>query len=128
LKAECFSIDAAHDSKAGLLLANLNPYDWLIVDLMLPGMTGPDLIRRVREQNSDVPIVVLTAQDGISDKVTNFEAGADDYLTKAGAGGPKMPASFATIAGAPFVERCAPFALRNTASARLVHITLESVP
>jgi two-component system copper resistance phosphate regulon response regulator CusR len=82
LKAESFGVDVARDGKTGLQLALLNPYDLLIVDLMLPGLTGTELIQRVRTEKPDVPIVVLTARDAIADKVTNFEAGADDYLTK----------------------------------------------
>ncbi len=69
-------------AKPGLHLALENSYDLLIVDLTLPKVSGTELIRRVRERNSDVPIVVLTARDAVADKVTNFEAGADDYLTK----------------------------------------------
>ena len=59
-----------------LYQATLNPYDLLIVDLMLPGLSGTELIRRVRRQNTDVPIVVLTARDALSDKLANFESGA----------------------------------------------------
>src|SRR5258708_9102868 len=82
LKAEGFAVDSARDGKTGLQMATLNPYDLLIVDLMLPGLSGTELIRRVRRQNTDVPIVVLTARDALSDKVANFESGADDYLNK----------------------------------------------
>lgn len=82
LKAERFAVDTARDGEAGLELANLNPYDLLIVDLTLPKLSGTELIRHVRRKNPDVPIVVLTARDALSDKVANFEAGADDYLTK----------------------------------------------
>lgn len=82
LKAERFAVDSARDGKTGLQMATINPYDLLIVDLMLPGMSGTELIRRVRRQNTDVPIVVLTARDALSDKLANFESGADDYLTK----------------------------------------------
>jgi DNA-binding response OmpR family regulator len=82
LKAELFAVDCARDGKSGFQMATLNPYDLLIVDLMLPGMSGTELIRRVRRQNTDVPIVVLTARDALSDKLANFESGADDYLTK----------------------------------------------
>ncbi|EDY22263.1 two component transcriptional regulator, winged helix family [Chthoniobacter flavus Ellin428] len=82
LKAERFAVDTARDGKTGLQMASLNPYDLLIVDLMLPEINGTELIRRVRKQNTDVPIVVLTARDALSDKVANFESGADDYLTK----------------------------------------------
>jgi two-component system copper resistance phosphate regulon response regulator CusR len=82
LKAERFAVDTARDGKTGLEMATFNPYDLLIVDLMLPGLSGTELIRRVRRQKTDVPIVVLTALDALSDKVANFESGADDYLTK----------------------------------------------
>jgi DNA-binding response OmpR family regulator len=82
LKAERFAVDTVRDGKEGLQMAQLNPYDLLIVDLMLPGLSGTELIRIVRRQNTDVPIVVLTARDALSDKVANFESGADDYITK----------------------------------------------
>src|SRR4051812_1792549 len=82
LKAERFAVDCADDGRTGLLLAQTNPYDLLIVDLSLPALSGTELIRAVRQKNEDVPIVVLTARDAVSDKVANFEAGADDYLTK----------------------------------------------
>jgi two-component system copper resistance phosphate regulon response regulator CusR len=82
LKAEHYAVDAAKDGREGLELAVVNPYDLLIVDLMLPVLSGTELIRRVREKNPDVPILVLTARDAIADKVTNFESGADDYMTK----------------------------------------------
>jgi DNA-binding response OmpR family regulator len=58
------------------------PYDLLIVDLLLPELSGTELISRLRRHNTTVPIIVLTARDAVDDKVKNFEAGADDYLTK----------------------------------------------
>lgn len=82
LKAEHYAVDCAYDGRAGLELASGNLYDLLIVDLMLPGLSGTELIRKVRQQNPDVPIIVLTARDALADKVTNFESGADDYMTK----------------------------------------------
>jgi two-component system copper resistance phosphate regulon response regulator CusR len=82
LKAEQFAVDTVRDGATGLQMALDNEYDLLIVDLMLPGLSGTDLIRRLREKNTSVPIVVLTARDAVNDKVNNFEAGADDYLTK----------------------------------------------
>jgi DNA-binding response OmpR family regulator len=82
LKAERFAIDSARDGRTGLQLAQINPYDLLIVDLMLPELSGTELIRQLRKKNTAVPIVVLTARDAVADKVTNFECGADDYLTK----------------------------------------------
>ncbi|MEO6741867.1 MAG: response regulator transcription factor [Chthoniobacteraceae bacterium] len=82
LKAEHYAVDTAKDGREGLELAIVNPYDLLIVDLMLPVMNGTEVIRRVREKNPDVPILVLTARDALADKVVNFESGADDYMTK----------------------------------------------
>ena len=82
LKAERFAVDRAPDGRSGLDYALANLYDLLIVDLMLPGLSGTELITRVRQKNAGVPILVLTARDAVDDKVKNFEAGADDYLTK----------------------------------------------
>jgi len=82
LKAERFAVDRAKDGRTGLQYATVNPYDLLIVDLMLPGLNGTQLITKVRSTNTSVPIIVLTARDAVDDKVKNFEAGADDYLTK----------------------------------------------
>jgi DNA-binding response OmpR family regulator len=82
LKAEGFVVDHATDGKTGFEMALGTLYDLLIVDLMLPGLSGMELISRLRQQNCHVPIIVLTARDAVDDKVENFEAGADDYLTK----------------------------------------------
>jgi DNA-binding response OmpR family regulator len=82
LQSERFAVDTAREGREGLELATLNPYDLVILDLMLPGLDGTELIRRLRRTNTEVPVLVLTARDGVSDKITNFEAGADDYLTK----------------------------------------------
>ena len=82
LKAERYAVDRVADGAAGLDYALANSYDLLIVDLMLPGLSGTELITRVRQKNAGVPIIVLTARDAVADKVKNFEAGADDYLTK----------------------------------------------
>jgi DNA-binding response OmpR family regulator len=82
LKAEGFAIDVASDGQIGLNMALATRYDLLIVDLMLPGLTGTQLISRLRRHDPGVPIIVLTARDAVDDKVLNFDAGADDYLTK----------------------------------------------
>jgi DNA-binding response OmpR family regulator len=82
LKAERFAVDMAHDGNAGWQLAESYHYDLVILDLMLPGIQGTELLRRVRRKNQNVPILILTARDATEDKVLNFEAGADDYLTK----------------------------------------------
>ena len=57
-------------------------YDLVILDLMLPVLSGTELLKRIRRKNQQVPILVLTARDATEEKVRNFEAGADDYLTK----------------------------------------------
>ena len=82
LQAERLAVDTARDGREGLDLAVSNPYDLLIVDLMLPGLDGTELIRRLRRTNAEVPVLVLTARDRVEDKIANFEVGADDYLTK----------------------------------------------
>ena len=82
LKAERFAIDVASDGQMGLHMALATRYDLLIVDLMLPGLSGTQLISRLRRHDTAVPIIVLTARDAVDDKVLNFDAGADDYLTK----------------------------------------------
>lgn len=82
LRAEHYAVDVAYDGEAGRRLATSHPYDLLILDLMLPKLSGADLLRHVRQGNADVPILVLTASGGTAEKVKQFEAGADDYLTK----------------------------------------------
>ena len=82
LVAERFSVDVAHDGREGLDLATAHDYDLIVLDLLLPQLDGSEILRRVRRGNPRVPILILTARDAVVDKVTHFEAGADDYLTK----------------------------------------------
>ena len=82
LMAERFAVDVIADGQAGLELATTYHYDLVILDLMLPKMDGTQVLRRLRSQNVNVPVLILTARDAVADKVGNFEAGADDYLTK----------------------------------------------
>ena len=82
LKAERFSVDVAGDGDSGWDMVKAFNYDLLILDLLLPGLSGTDLLRRARRSHPTVPILVLTARDATPDKVEHFEAGADDYLTK----------------------------------------------
>jgi len=82
LTAERFAVDVAAEGDKGLELAQAYNYDLIILDLMLPGMSGTEALRLIRRQNEHVPVLVLTARDAINDKVQHFEIGADDYLTK----------------------------------------------
>ena len=82
LKAEGYSVDIAMDGQQGLELAATYTYDLLLLDVQLPGMSGTQVLQRVRSRNREVAILMLTAKDGINDKVEHFEAGADDYMTK----------------------------------------------
>ena len=82
LAAERFAVDVALDGQSGLDLATTYHYDLVILDLMLPKLDGSEVLRRIRTQNTHVPVLILTARDAVADKVGNFEAGADDYLTK----------------------------------------------
>jgi two-component system copper resistance phosphate regulon response regulator CusR len=82
LRAESFAVDVTYDGTAGWKMASSTAYDLIILDLMLPGMNGTELLRRLRRQSSVAAVLVLTARDATRDKVENFEAGADDYLTK----------------------------------------------
>jgi DNA-binding response OmpR family regulator len=82
LRAERFAVDVAYDGTSGWEMASTVDYDLLILDLMLPGMQGTELLRRFRRKGGNAAVLVLTARDATQDKVENFEAGADDYLTK----------------------------------------------
>ena len=82
LTAERFAVDIARDGVEGLDLATSYDYDLIILDLLLPGLDGTEVLRKIRRDNPQVPILILTARDAVQDKVAHFEAGADDYLTK----------------------------------------------
>lgn len=82
LRAERYAVDVAEDGQRGWELAESYDYDLVILDLMLPRLSGAELLRRIRKKNEQVPILVLTARDATEEKVHHFEAGADDYLTK----------------------------------------------
>jgi len=82
LRAEHYAVDLATDGREGQNFINSYEYDLLILDLMLPFISGSELLRRVRQSHPSLPVLVLTARDAIEEKVRHFEAGADDYLTK----------------------------------------------
>ena len=82
LVSERFAVDVARDGKSGFDLANTFDYDVIILDLLLPELDGTEVLRKLRRAKNQVPILILTARDSVAEKVTHFEAGADDYLTK----------------------------------------------
>jgi len=83
LERKGYAVDHAGDGVTGLHLAVTNPYDVIVLDLMLPGLDGLALCRKLREEaKRDTPLLMLTARDTVDDKVLGLEAGADDYLVK----------------------------------------------
>jgi len=82
LKEENYAVDAAFDGPEGLRLAEENPYDLIILDVMLPGLDGVTLCGKLRARGFAAPIMMLTAKDLVGDKVKGLDAGANDYLTK----------------------------------------------
>lgn len=84
LKEEGFAVDVAYDGTKGLEMAfdNDGEYDVLLLDWMLPGVTGLEICRQVRSNNSEVPIIFLTARDTVQDTVFALEMGANDYIKK----------------------------------------------
>jgi DNA-binding response OmpR family regulator len=83
LEAHGLQMDAARNGESALRLAALEPYDVFILDLGLPGIDGLEVCRRLREDlGVNAPVLMLTARDTLTDKLTGFDAGADDYLVK----------------------------------------------
>ncbi|ACF11618.1 two component transcriptional regulator, winged helix family [Chlorobaculum parvum NCIB 8327] len=82
LEEEYFAVDVASDGRTGLDLAMTNEYDLLLVDWMIPGISGIEVCRRLRKEGNDVPIIFLTAKDTIEDVVFGLDAGANDYIRK----------------------------------------------
>ena len=82
LSAEGWSVDHAADGEDALELAATNSYDVILLDLMLPGIQGQDVCRKLRARKTNTPILMLTALDSPEEKVTGLRIGADDYLPK----------------------------------------------
>lgn len=81
LRRDGFEVGEAADGEAGLAMAEGGGFDLVLLDLMLPGMSGTEVCRRLR-QTSDVPVIMVTAKDDVVDRVVGLEIGADDYVTK----------------------------------------------
>ena len=82
LTQEYYTVDVAHEGIGGLERAESGAYDAMVLDVMLPGMDGLQIARRLRAEGSNLPILMLTARDALHDKLGGFSAGADDYLAK----------------------------------------------
>lgn len=81
LEYEGYRVEKALNGRDGLELIKARPFDLVLLDVMLPGLNGIEVLRRIR-QFSDIPVILLTARDGVVDKVTGLDGGADDYITK----------------------------------------------
>ncbi len=82
LEEEGYAVDAAGDGREALWLATENPYDAVVLDVMLPDVDGFEVCRRLRHAGRWSPVLMLTARDAVPDRVSGLDAGADDYLTK----------------------------------------------
>jgi two-component system, OmpR family, response regulator len=82
LTEEGYAVDHAAVGEDGVWLATENPYDAIVLDVLLPDLDGFEVCRRIREAHRWAPILMLTARDGVVDRVHGLDAGADDYLTK----------------------------------------------
>ena len=82
LKEEHYAIDVTYNGDEGLYLAEINFYDLIILDIMLPGKDGICICQEIRKKNIDVPILMLSARDDVKEKMLGLDSGADDYLTK----------------------------------------------
>lgn len=81
LEYEGYNVDVANDGRRAVALALGKDYDVILLDLMLPGINGIEVCRRIRKEK-ETPIIMLTARDSVMDKVTGLKSGADDYLAK----------------------------------------------
>ena len=77
-----YKADIVYDGEDGFEYAMSNAYDAIILDIMLPGQNGFEVVRKLRAEKNNVPILLLTAKDEVSDKVKGLDCGADDYMTK----------------------------------------------
>ncbi len=82
LEEDGHAVDAAFDGSEGQYLAEITPYDAIILDIMLPGKNGLEVCRDLRRKGVRTPVLMLTARDTVEDRVTGLDSGADDYLVK----------------------------------------------
>jgi DNA-binding response OmpR family regulator len=82
LLEESYAVDTASDGEEALYKLEINVYDLVLLDIMLPKVDGITVCQTIREKNSHLPIILLTAKDRVPEKVVGLDAGADDYITK----------------------------------------------
>ena len=82
LREQAYAVDVAYDGEAGLYQTSINDYDVIVLDVLLPERDGFEVCRELRSRGNATPILMLTARAAVDDRVTGFNAGADDYLTK----------------------------------------------
>lgn len=82
LREAHYDVDVVGDGPTGLSWAALKPYDVIVLDVMLPGMDGFEVVAELRRQSVSTPVLLLTARDSVADKIQGLDSGADDYMTK----------------------------------------------
>jgi two-component system copper resistance phosphate regulon response regulator CusR len=82
LREQSYAVDIAHDGDEGLYQCSINDYDLIVLDVLLPQRDGFEVCRELRTRGTTTPILMLTARAAVDDRLTGFDAGADDYLTK----------------------------------------------
>ena len=82
LREQSYAVDVAQDGAAGLYQTSINDYDVIVLDVLLPERDGYEVCRELRQRGDSTPVLMLTARAAIDDRITGFDAGADDYLTK----------------------------------------------
>ena len=82
LREESYAVDVVSNGKEALYQTEINDYDVVILDVMIPGLDGFATCKAIRAKGKRIPILMLTARDGVQDRITGLDAGADDYLTK----------------------------------------------
>ncbi|MCH3968264.1 MAG: response regulator transcription factor [Atopobiaceae bacterium] len=82
LKEDGYNAEAAYDGKTGLSYAQSGMYDAVVLDVMLPGIDGFEVVHTLRKENNSIPVMMLTARTATTDKVEGLDCGADDYMTK----------------------------------------------
>jgi len=82
LSEEQYAVDVAYDGEEGLHMVRSKSYDLVLLDLMIPEISGMELLKIIRAEQQEVPVMILTAKDAVGDRVEGLDTGADDYLTK----------------------------------------------